>query len=112
MMPSEEDQNTACESYTIKKLRQKLCDKLDQEYEYVTPEAIEKVTVEIYRWIARKAPDRAVLRRKKISLFDENQTPAKISHRIEAFAKKVSVQFEEKASSLKDRVIQTKLSDG
>lgn len=48
----------------------------------ITPQAIERKTVEIHRWIARHAPQRVVLKTKTISLFDENKNTAIVSQKI------------------------------
>lgn len=74
------------ESEKTKRAREKLKRRLDTIEEKVTPQALEKKSIEIHRWIARHAPHRVVLRTKAISLFDENKNTAETSGRIAKLA--------------------------
>lgn len=74
------------ESSKTRKAREKLKKQLDAVEKKITPQALERKTIEIHRWIARHAPHRVVLRTKAISLFDENQNAAKLSERVVGIA--------------------------
>ena len=74
------------ESEKTKRAREKLKRRLDTIEEKVTPQELEKKSLEIHRWIARHAPHRVVLRTKAISLFDENKNTAETSGRIAKLA--------------------------
>jgi FtsZ-binding cell division protein ZapB len=74
------------ESAKTRKAREKLRRHLDEVARKITPQALEKKSIEIHRWIARHAPHRVVLKNKDISLFDENQNAARLSHRVAALA--------------------------
>lgn len=100
----DEKHEIAEESYKTKRAREKLRKQLEKEEAFVTPQALERTMIEIHRWIARRAPERVVLKSKTISLFDENQTPAKVSRRIEAFANKFGCPLET-ATPLSKRII-------
>ena len=76
------EKSLAEESEKTKKARDKLRKRLNSIEEKVTPQAIERKTVEIHRWIARHAPHRIALKTKAISLFDENKNTASISQKI------------------------------
>ena len=70
------------ESAKTRRIRQKLEKQLSEYEQQVTPQAIERKTIEIHRWIARHAPERIALKDKNISLFDENQNAASLSRRV------------------------------
>jgi len=53
----------------------------------ITDQAIDQKKAEIERWIERNTKNRSVLKSKAISLFDENQNPAKESSKIEQMSK-------------------------
>lgn len=74
------------ESEKTKRAREKLRRRLDTIERKVTPQALERKSIEIHRWIARHAPHRIVLRTKAISLFDENKNTAETSGRIAKLA--------------------------
>lgn len=76
----------AKESEKTRKAREKLRRRLSAIDQKVTPQALEKKTIEIHRWIARHAPHRIVLKTKAISLFDENKNTAGISQKISKIA--------------------------
>ncbi len=80
---------SAQESLKTRKAREKLKRQLESIDKKITPQALEKKTIEIHRWIARHASQRVVLRSKAISLFDENQNAAKLSQRIAALAEQI-----------------------
>lgn len=75
----------ADESTKTKKARKKLQERLDGLEKKMTPQALERKTQEISRWIARHASDRVSVK-KDISLFDKNQNPAKASKGISKIA--------------------------
>jgi hypothetical protein len=85
----EKKKNIAEESSKTRKAREKLKKQLDAFEKKITPQALEKKTIEIHRWIARHASHRVVLRSKDISLFDENQNTAKISERVTKLADQI-----------------------
>lgn len=74
------------ESLKTRKAREKLKRQFDNVEKKITPQALEKKTIEIHRWIASYAAQRVVLKNKGISLFDENQNAAKISERVAKIA--------------------------
>jgi hypothetical protein len=76
------------ESAKTKKARAKLKEKLDATDKKVTPQALEKKSQEISKWIERHAHDRVVVK-KDISLFDQNQNSAKMSRNIEKVAEEI-----------------------
>jgi hypothetical protein len=77
------------ESPKTRKARLKLKQQLDEAQKQVTPQALEKKSIEIHRWIARHASHRVVLRSKTISLFDENQNAATLSQRVSLIAEQL-----------------------
>lgn len=77
------------ESDKTRKAREKLKKHLDSIEKKITTQALKKQTIEIHRWIARHASDRVVLKDKEISLFDENQNAAKLSHRVSKLAEQL-----------------------
>lgn len=79
------------ESLKTRKSREKLKKQLEAAEEKITPQALEEKLKEIHRWIARHAGQRVVLREKAISLFDENQNAAKLSHRIAQLAEQIRI---------------------
>lgn len=85
------------ESQKTKKARAKLMQKLDAIEKKITPQALEKKTIEIHRWIEKYAAQRTILRSKTISLFDENQNTAKLSKKVaeiaEEIQKEIKLQF-------------------
>ncbi len=78
------------ESEKTKRAREKLKRRLESIERRVTPQALERKSVEIHRWIARHAPQRVVLRTKTISLFDENKNTAQTSGRVAKLAVNIS----------------------
>lgn len=76
------------ESAKTKKARAKLKEKLDATDKKVTPQALEKKSQEISKWIERHAHDRVVVK-KDISLFDQNQNSAKMSRNTEKVAEEI-----------------------
>jgi hypothetical protein len=79
---AEKKKAIAEESQKTKKAREKLKRQLADLEKKITPQALEKKTIEIQRWIARHAQQRIILKNKNISLFDENQNAAKLSGRV------------------------------
>ena len=86
---TEKKKEIAEESYKTRKAREKLRKMLEEHQSKITPQALEKKTIEIQRWIARHASTRVVLRNKSISLFDENQNAAKLSQKVAVFAEQI-----------------------
>ncbi len=113
----EEKLRAAPESTKTRKAREKLRKQLEVLEKKITPQALEKKTVEIHRWIARHAHHRVVLRTKTISLFDENQNTAKISQRIQSLAESLGQQLDSlepaPARSLKSKIskVQEKIEE-
>lgn len=81
------EKSHAPESAKTKRAREKLKKQFEELEKKITPQALERKSHEIHRWIARHAHQRVVLRTKSISLFDENQNTAKLSERINNLAK-------------------------
>jgi hypothetical protein len=77
------------ESSKTRKAREKLKKQLDANDKKITPQALEKKSIEIHRWIARHAQNRVVLKSKSISLFDENQNAADVSNRVSNFVEQI-----------------------
>lgn len=82
------------ESSKTQKARKKLKKQLEALDEKITPQAIEKKTIEIHRWIARHAANRVPLPIKGISLFDENQNAAELSRRVKTLAEQFKTEQE------------------
>jgi len=95
MSPSEKKRNIAEESPKTRKAREKLKKQLAAFEKKITPQALEKKTIEIHRWIARHASNRVVLRTKAISLFDENQNTASLSQRVAQIADQLKNDLEQ-----------------
>ena len=97
------------ESLKTRKAREKLKRQLDAFEKKITPQALEKKSIEIQRWIARHAAHRVALKTKSVSLFDENQNAADLSQRVRQFSEQIKKEFqfspkeenEEKMSKLK-----------
>ena len=81
------------ESAKTRRAREKLKKKLDALEKQITPQALEEKTIEIHRWIERHASQRAVLRSKAISLFDENQNTAALSKKVSDLAEQLQKDF-------------------
>ena len=77
------------ESPNTLKTRERLRKELEDNKNFLTPQALEKKVSEIQAWIATHAHQRVVLREKGISLFDENQNAAKMSTKITQFAEQL-----------------------
>ncbi len=78
------------ESIKTRKAREKLKKQLDANDKKITPQALERKSIEIHRWIARHAHVRVVLKSKSISLFDENQNTADVSQRVSSFVDQIT----------------------
>jgi hypothetical protein len=81
------------ESSKTKKAREKLKLQHRIQDERITSKALEETTEEIRRWISRHAGDRVVLREKNISLFNENQNPARVSKVVETVFHKIKQEI-------------------
>jgi hypothetical protein len=77
------------ESIKTRKAREKLKRQLEANDKKITPQALEKKSIEIHRWIARHAQNRVILKSKSISLFDENQNTADVSSRVSNFVDQI-----------------------
>ena len=82
------------ESPKTQKAREKLKRQFEAFDKKVTPQALEKKTIEIQRWISRHASNRVALKSKSISLFDENQNTADLSIRISQLADQIKTDFQ------------------
>ena len=67
----------AKESLQIRRARKKIKQQLDESEKQTNEEALHKMSKIIQRQLARRSVDRIDLRTKTITLFDENQHPAK-----------------------------------
>ncbi|MCP5491694.1 MAG: hypothetical protein H7A40_01455 [Chlamydiales bacterium] len=76
----------APESEKIRRAREKLEKKLSKLDAQVNKQALMRKNREIHRWIERHAASRIILQNKSIALFDENQSPAKLSRKVEGVA--------------------------
>lgn len=85
----EKKMQLAEESPKTKKAREKLKKQLEALDRKITPQALQKKTIEIHRWIERHAQHRVVLKNKSICLFDENQNTAALSQRVVQLADKL-----------------------
>ena len=94
-----EKKEIAEESYKTKKAREKLRKQLEEHEKKITPQALEKKTIEIQRWIARHAQTRVVLRNKSISLFDENQNAAGLSQKVSLLADQMKTDLQKDHTS-------------
>jgi FtsZ-binding cell division protein ZapB len=79
------------ESLKTKKAREKLKRKFEDMDKKITPQALEKKSIEIHNWIARHADHRITLKEKSISLFDENQNAAKLSEKIAKIVEQICI---------------------
>jgi hypothetical protein len=70
------------ESMRTRKAREKMKKQLECFEKNITPQALQKKTIEIQRWISRHALHRIILKNKSISMFDENQNTATLSRRV------------------------------
>jgi hypothetical protein len=91
MSGREKKKEIAEESFKTRKAREKLKKQMEDLEGKITPQALEKKTIEIHRWIARHAPHRIVLRSKTISLFDENQNTARLSKRVASLVDQIKL---------------------
>lgn len=89
----ERKKHIAEESPKTRKAREKLKRQLEALDKKVTPQALEKKSIEIQRWIARHASNRIALKSKSISLFDENQNAAVLSQRVSQLAEQIQKDF-------------------
>jgi hypothetical protein len=88
MVLLEKKKQIAEESLKTRKAREKLKRQLEANDKKITPQALEKKSIEIHRWIARHAQNRVILK-SKISLFDENQNSADVSHKVSHFVDQI-----------------------
>lgn len=79
------EKKLALESEKTKKAREKLRKKLESLEQKITPQALERKSLEIGRWIERHAPQRVILKQ-KMSLFDENKNTAEVSAKVAKLA--------------------------
>lgn len=67
----------AKESAQIHKARQKIQEQLIAAEKRTSPQALENMAKIIEKQLARRKPERITLKGRQITLFDENQHPAK-----------------------------------
>lgn len=79
----------APESEKTRKTREKLKKHFETVDQNITPQALQRQTLEIHRWISKHANERIVLRSKSFSLFDENQNAARLSLKIAQFIDRI-----------------------
>ena len=89
MVSCNKQKQIAEESDKTRKAREKLKKQLEANDKKITSQALKKTSIEIHRWIGRHAQNRVVLKSKNISLFDENQNTATISHRVGHLAEQI-----------------------
>lgn len=89
MSQAEKKRALAEESPKTRKAREKLKKQLEACESKITPQALEKKSIEIHRWISRHASQRIVLKTKTISLFDEGENAAGVSQKISKLAEHV-----------------------
>ncbi len=77
------------ESIQVCKAREKLRKRLEAVDVKITEQALEKKSMEIHKWISKNTAERVILYSRNISLFDENQNTARVSHRVNALAEKI-----------------------
>ncbi len=92
----------AAESEKTQKAREKLRRKFEVLDKKITPEALKDKIKEIHDRIARLSPHRIVLKKKNISLFDENQNTAEFSRRILVVSQKLKEDSLSISQSIKD----------
>ncbi|NGX32925.1 MAG: hypothetical protein K1060chlam4_00982 [Candidatus Anoxychlamydiales bacterium] len=110
-LPTDNQKPLPEESEKISKTRVKLERRLKKQDEGVTKENLDQKVTEIHNQIARQSEGRVYVKKTSLSLFDNNQTPAKSSTRVDSYANKIlssdtftqSLKTVEK--SLKDRII-------
>lgn len=85
----EKKKQLADESPKTRKAREKLKKQLEAFDRKITPQALQKKSIEIHRWIERHAHHRVVLKSKSICLFDENQNTADLSQRVTLLAEQL-----------------------
>ncbi|MBS0620919.1 MAG: hypothetical protein JSS61_05630 [Verrucomicrobia bacterium] len=89
------------ESLKTRKAREKLKRQLEAMDQVITPQALEKKTAEMHRWIERHAAHRVSLKSKGFSLFDENQNAAPLSERVSILADELSRKTQDQMGKLK-----------
>lgn len=90
---ADKNKQLADESPKTRKVREKLKKQLEALDKEITPQALERKSIEIHRWIERHAQDRVVLKSKSICLFDENENTAGLSQRVVQLAEKLKKDF-------------------
>jgi len=89
----EQKTQIADESPKTRKAREKLKRQMEALDKKMTPQALKKKSIEIYRWIERHAQHRVILKSKSICLFDENQNTADLSQRVIQLTEKLKKEF-------------------
>ena len=82
MEKEKKQKDLADESLKTKKTREKLKKHIQVFDKKLTPHLLKQKNHEIHRWISFNAADRISLKRKDISLFDENQNTAALSQKV------------------------------
>jgi predicted phosphohydrolase len=75
-------------SEKIERAKDRLKEKLNELDQKITPSALKRIVASIHDRIARLALERVVVK-KKITLFDNNETSANTSKKISEFAKEL-----------------------
>lgn len=97
----------AKESAHVRRTRKKLERRLAEIDEKVTPKALQEVSLNIHKWIARHEGERIPLKDKPITLFDENLHPEKVkSHFVNEMLNDLKKQVDEERTyrTLKGRI--------
>lgn len=87
----------APESTKTKRAREKLRRQWEAQDSQITESALADTIDKIHQWIAANAVNRVRLKEKDIRLFDQNQNAAKLSQKVQQFAKKLYLGLEEAA---------------
>ncbi|NGX52665.1 MAG: hypothetical protein KR126chlam5_00968 [Candidatus Anoxychlamydiales bacterium] len=88
-LPTDNQKPLAEESERITKTREKLEKRLKQQDENVTEENLNEKVIQIHEQIARWAGLRVFVKKESLTLFDNNNTPAKSSTRVANYAEKI-----------------------
>lgn len=84
----------APESTKTKRAREKLRKQWEAQESQITESALADTIDKIHKWIASNAVNRVRLKEKDIRLFDQNQNAAKLSQKVQLFAKRLYEDLE------------------
>lgn len=93
----------AKESKQVEKARKKLKLQIQEEHQFVTENALRKVSQDIKNWISRHSKERVKLRQ-TFSLFDENQHSEKTHSRYVKHLLQTLAQPQIRESNLNGRI--------